>query len=69
MTNGCRRGSSKYAAVTADVIALMKRDLPGRDEVLLAVVSAAWGAPAAARAPRPRKTEAGRRGEGERGWH
>lgn len=51
VTNGCRRGSSKYAAVTADVIALMKRDLPERDE---------------ASAPRPRKAEAGRP-EKERG--
>ena len=34
--NGCRQGGNKHAAVRVDVIALMKRNQPGREEVLLA---------------------------------
>lgn len=35
--NDCRRGGNKSAAVRVDVIALMKRNQPGRQEMLLAV--------------------------------
>lgn len=37
--NGCRQDSNKYAAVSVDVIALMKRNQPPREEMLLAVAS------------------------------
>lgn len=55
--NGCRRDSNKYAAVSVDVIALMKRNQPGREQPLLPVAPGGWMALSTACCPHPGKTE------------
>lgn len=46
-------GQNKCAAVSADAIALMKRDQPRREEVLLAEAPGGWRALPAAPSPLP----------------
>lgn len=64
VTNGCRRGSDKSTAVSVDVIALMKRNQPGREETFLAVAPSGWRALPTAHSPCPGKTEAWASGRG-----
>lgn len=65
--NDCRRDSNKYAAVIVDVIALMKRNQPGREQPLLAVAPGGWMALSTACSPPPQENSGLNIGEKERG--
>lgn len=66
MKDSCCQDGDKHAAVSADVIALMKRSPPGRGRPLPALAPGGWRDLSRAPSPCPRRTEVWVSGEEER---